>query len=988
MEINVEKLRKIYTEIVTANSIKKFFLSNNERARKLILDSAVEFVFFERTNAFDIRKKTIYFDGKKLFEMDGELNVVNFGFNKQGKIISERDFIALFLKFVDKLINSLVSLYSNGTFFENINYTSFNYQDNVYLLKKRDKYYETRHEKEVYESIVKQEKKYYTISGESASGKTTLTMGVLEKLRKYHNYKHYFYDFSDVNLSAASLLFAINEECVKYKNHLFVFDNIQSHPSLLPVFLHIVSIIEKIYTKSCIQVLLISWNSASEFVYECCNNEQVSFYLSGDESIKEFISAANLQKFEKVILDNSSGDTLVAETIINYILDNGSCPLQNCISEIIYKDFTKGNVLTFSEKKMLYIMCSFSEFEIHVKESFLREIDNDSVDALNSKKIYKYYFRDKEKYVLIGHKSLANKILMFLKNDIDCSHSDLKQPSYYAVEYLKLSGSSQILATLERLDIQLRSKENVYSNLWKAFISMRQHLWSQMEKDPSWGNNMASMIFSAELFENIGFDNSSKNYLQICLSEIRKRWTYNEKLDGLKLLEDNITSEFVDFDCIKLKMQDEEKKITYDEEMSYSNIDSLKFHNNWLLGLLLGVESFANDELGSNNKTKYIECAKNSQQLDGSFYPKRVCWVTARMIIGLSKCGLYYQNSENLVKKACDWLISVLTEPKEMNWKIKNFNCCGWKSGTGEWNSSENVTLMCLSALFQAHYPIDKDNKLRVIIDTFWNYKHEISQLFVDRDNVLDINWMLDVMIYDHRDITSLLPELNRINDYLLAKWNTVALTSKETNTESSDVSFMAKELVGITWTVLSENLVKLLDDLELTYVSQDGKRDIFISYRRAEGGGSGYAHHLYERLDKRFPGEVFLDVKVLKTQTGEFNKIIKRAIDDCSVFIPILSRNFYERVLSENYNIDDDLFYQELKYCYSNRKNKIIIPLIFKNCVLIPPDLKSKCLEFYKIVDFISKQESVIYDSDASDAPQKMADEFIIKINNQLSRK
>ena len=56
------------------------------------------------------------------------------------------------------------------------------------------------------------------------------------------------------------------------------------------------------------------------------------------------------------------------------------------------------------------------------------------------------------------------------------------------------------------MDLELETGDSLFANLWRAFCNMRAALLKQLSVDPTWGNNMASMIFAAEALTNIKFD--------------------------------------------------------------------------------------------------------------------------------------------------------------------------------------------------------------------------------------------------------------------------------------------------------------------------------------------------------------------------------------------------------------------------------------------------------------------------------------------------
>ena len=70
-----------------------------------------------------------------------------------------------------------------------------------------------------------------------------------------------------------------------------------------------------------------------------------------------------------------------------------------------------------------------------------------------------------------------------------------------------------------------------------------------------------------------------------------------------------------------------------------------------------------------------------------------------------------------------------------------------------------------------------------------------------------------------------------------------------------------------------------------------DGK--IFICYRREET--SGHAGRLYDRLNRRFPGRVFMDVTSIGVGT-RWHEVIEQTLEECTVAVVLIGRHWLDK--------------------------------------------------------------------------------------------
>lgn len=818
------------------------------------------------------------------------------------------------------------------------------------------------------------------VFGDSSSGKTVSVAQAIDRIVTSGQASYTWIDLSDVNIEVEHFVYTV-ARATKRSTHIIVVDNVQSHPSKVLWLIKAVAFFEQYYSDIQFRIVNICWRSARKTVINYYNPEKtVQIACSGDDTIVELIRSYSLDKYEKEIISNSSGDVLIAYSTIEFLLSNGTFPSEKQLAFDLFKKKTGDYDISGNASKVLYTVASLGEFEIHVRADFLNSISKEGFEELLEHNILRTYKTENDIiYVAIGHRSLAHKILGYLKTIVP----NAKSPIDLAIEYLTIDGENQILSTLERLDLELETNDSMMAKLWQAYCNMRDSVYKQVSIDPTWGNNMASMIFATEALANIMSGEENKLFLKRTRDEIYKRWKPALDFSGIEFVGKNNgidqTTEIIDFiDNIKRTMFADEKDNQYEERMQSTVIDYYKFHDNWLLGLLLGFEGILKND--GQYKEAYIRCAEMMQQPNGSFYPERVCWVTARVIMGLCECGMSYTNP--VVKRACNWLVEQLVERDIIRWAVDDLNCGGWRSGTGTWNSDEQITLMCICALFKAQYPIRKNEKVSSILFEFWRCRKPLEDLFVSKGTVLDIVWIIDAMLLDNRNPIDLQEEIKDLTDYVLNTWNNASLLSSEKETESSDVSFMAKELLSIVWALLNKNIALLLKGLELDYSLTRSQKDIFISYRREEGGGSAFAQSLYIKLDAIYKGNVFLDVYDLSDESNDFDTIIEKAVRDSKVVIAIASDHCFDRACVEGYDNEEDVFYNELKTALELNKNIIAIYNSSSKRSECPERLKVNP-DFYRVAKLLAKKNASFYDATIPNAIIKLSEEVVKKINH-----
>ena len=814
------------------------------------------------------------------------------------------------------------------------------------------------------------------VKGKSSSGKSILVAQVLAKL--YQSVEFTWLNLTNVGINEYELFYSIaNDYSLDSAKHIIVLDDIQSNPSLIDATNKIISTFSNLYANTEFITILIGWDSVESYVKSVYPDINV-FSCNGGELVSIMVNKSDVQRLSDPICQNSNGDAFLAHQTIKFFQEKGDGANVAKLNEFIYNNYIKQQTISSDAKRVLYHLAALGEFEIHASMQYLFGISQDgSKELIEHRLIREYSSSSGEQYFYIGHRSLAHVLYLYLHNLLPTQ----KQSMEIAMEYLKNEGTEQIYSMLERLDLVLTMGSHMLGNIWKAFTNARGALFLQVEKDNTWGNNIASMIFCANALQAISFDKQANLLWGFVADAIRKLWRPAEDNNSIEYIgvqtkyPYGITSEICDFEQIKNRMIEEDEKIDFDKSMKGDEIDYRRFHNNWVLGLLLDFEGKADD--GRDGiRNAYIECAKKMQLPCGGFYPQRVSWVTARIIMGLCECGLNYQNSQ-VVRRACDWLVEQFEEQHNLIWKQSFMTCGGWVSGTGTWNTNEQATLMCLSALLMANYPILAGDCLQSVIDTVWNNRHRLntSTNEDDAEKEDDKTWLIDTMILAGKDIFSMRSEIQTLLNHINNSWSQVGKTANETHGESCQVSFDTFELMNLIWTVLSKNINILLGGLQIHDASYGVAKQIFISYRRIEGGGGMFAQRIYNGLQPRYSNDVFLDVVDLRRTCDEWLRELEIAVHNCKIFILIATDDAFKRCASENYKVENDVFVQEIKTALSLKNIKIITVFNGSNACL--DELEASNPSVFEIIKPIKPRQAVFFDSSRADSESALLEDI-----------
>jgi hypothetical protein len=139
--------------------------------------------------------------------------------------------------------------------------------------------------------------------------------------------------------------------------------------------------------------------------------------------------------------------------------------------------------------------------------------------------------------------------------------------------------------------------------------------------------------------------------------------------------------------------------------------------------------------------------------------------------------------------------------------------------------------------------------------------------------------------------------------------------------------------------------------------------RNIFICYRRDDSAGD--AGRLFDRLNERFPGRVFMDVAGISLAT-RWAEAIEKSLRDCAVVIVIIGKRWLDAGPDGTRRIDnaDDPIRREV--VTAMRLGIALVPLAVSGAAI--PDRKLLPAEFASLVDWQAHRiDHDDFDHDAS---------------------
>ena len=214
-------------------------------------------------------------------------------------------------------------------------------------------------------------------------------------------------------------------------------------------------------------------------------------------------------------------------------------------------------------------------------------------------------------------------------------------------------------------------------------------------EDSEWSQAVSSQYFLLCLAKQLGWgEKEYQDLLNKCLSNFNVTYGGDFILDDNRLL---ITPDETNKIIECMKEEDKTEKLySHSAKQRAENIRSNQMHLNFHYGLLVRIVSLEDTEVMRAIKHKCLEkliCSNAIENSLGGWYPFRVPWITARILISLRYVNYDSFNDKNkltrIIQKAIVSLFRHIDESTPF-----------WRSGVGKWVSVWESTGLCLEAIY------------------------------------------------------------------------------------------------------------------------------------------------------------------------------------------------------------------------------------------------------------------------------------------------
>ncbi len=649
-------------------------------------------------------------------------------------------------------------------------------------------------------------KKDCILVGQSSCGKTILSYQVGLRLVS-KGVKPLFTDLGVISPKVSAHVFrTLLEINARDVETVLIIDDLQSNPSVARMIFSIRRLIRNAAISGKLSLLAITWPS-----YESEATSELPDAYRLHLNYKEIQHSLLIKYGEKktaadvaAIAEIADEDVLVWRLLLES--KTAEPPSRTQLAKVMWEKKIKNFPGDISKaKRSVLIAAILGRFEFDISRGFLSyqaDVDDLTVEHLLQSKVLR---KSNDKLVL-GHRSMCSILSEWLLSDQQTLNQlrNVGRPTNpidIVDSYIKLSETRETWAILKSLYAQvgfkggpsLGLKAQVLADAWESIDSLMERIEQQQVVDHTWGYVFSSALFAVEALCAVGKNDKARTSIEF----MRSLW----KVDNNRIELEKGSKDRGDFDLIREKMKEEEKFTSSKiRNYEYSNeFDPGKAHYNWTLGLILCAE-YAYGELSKQDLLTLALYVEKEQEISGSFYPHRIPWVTARVLMGLARCGRSYDNSE-VVKKVCNWLLLPIEDGGVYQNGI-------WESGTGVWNSTLEVTAMCIIALIEAGIP-STDPRL---VDA-WNYIASLKNEWTRPKHEIDGANALIAYLKIVGNWQSVIPEVQYLLKWARSEafWNFAMLSSEEMLDQSCKVAVIADYLIEAAWSSLRSDLPEFL---------------------------------------------------------------------------------------------------------------------------------------------------------------------------------
>lgn len=658
-------------------------------------------------------------------------------------------------------------------------------------------------------------RRHTLLFGYSSSGKTILSFQVGRR-RALAGWQVRYVNLSDeISWPAGliqDLLFSTAKEesewDVVWLNQLIIVDDLQSRPALARLFLALGSLIHRVRNRVRPVLLGVSWKEFAAVAAESCPEVAaiaVHAQLVRDRLLEKY--SATIDNSTIAAIAAEAGDDLYLLRLALEVTARQATPAsREAVAQDVWQDrIPTSQLMPEAARRVALLTGAIGQFDIHVSPEFIQRAAQVESRIL-SQLIESRLLRRIGDRLTLGHRSLCALIAWWLgKNGAWNELASVGGPHDVAsavLAYLKVLGTTSMTDALRALVARAGFKQRealsqravAVMDAWRAFDAVVERVERQQAADPTWGNTPSSSMFVTILLTEIGKAKLATPSLEF----LRSHWSVSEErlqidVSGL--------STVVDFDIIRQRMLEEDRdSLPFIGVETAVEVNIERFHKSWLSGLILGAEAAAETP---RMPLEHLASLVEQEQIrtSGAFYPHRVPWCTARVLLGLAACGRSI-NTSHTVSRAVDWLLRDRQDGGASSGGI-------WRAGTGSWNNPIETTALVLLAVIRAG--LDPSD-LRLTEAR----RYLLSQR--EQWEGLDGGVAIEALLASGTKWEDLASDTARLSQRMLDQslWLRATLPANEIFQQTCHVAQAATHLIEIGWGGIRSDLKDLLDALDL----------------------------------------------------------------------------------------------------------------------------------------------------------------------------
>lgn len=544
--------------------------------------------------------------------------------------------------------------------------------------------------------------------------------------------------------------------------------------------------------------------------------------------------------------------------------------------------------------KIIHVLAVLGTYEFEAPISFIRNFGSLDLQNITTAKVV-------GKSIFFAHRKVSNFIARYIEQESDCAVYQRKEIIKRYINSIdnrkKWKALVHLIGENDQTDILS------VSPLWNLMYEFQNNLKRQTKIDPTWENTPSSMYFVISTAKMLGVVDEYKDVIDaLCSNFSIKEGQINIRFDILQT-----TNDFVK---IKERMINEDDDNCPRGYEAGKDIDLIEIHKNWLYGLLIGLKGVLEDS-GYHELIKKVESEiMQSQESDGYWYPKRVPWVTARILIGLAEAG--YSINDECIYKGVNFLLH----------DIKDRH---WDAHTGGWNNVFETSSLCLEALIKCGLDYEKD------------LPKDVTEYLLENSQV----WMSENCEIDGATTACALLKILGIQEQLLFYINELAKRNIHNivemndrldfnNVQSCKTTQIAYYVIELCWYILEKDISSLLDDFiarseQEMEVKGMSNIQIFISYSE----DSPYHIKKIERIAEHLEKEGYIVYFYKKAPLGTNNMEFMQKINQCNATIVIGTKQYKKKSTEIRAG---GAFYEAcvLSREFMNKNYEKIIPIAF----------------------------------------------------------